>query len=120
MISLQQIAFDLSNLPDWAMPAIGGGCMVVILFVVYLLVSKKKDSDEADPWHGQPVVRSYERQIMRQNEAPLRSISARRCAHGNPIDIQITDIEAQGPAAPGMVLDRCCAGCAWPWNRPTR
>lgn len=111
MISLQQVVLDLSKLPDWAIPAIGGGCAIVLVLLCYLLFGKSKESDAAAPWHGQPMVRNYERQIFRKDEAPRGSdqrTSMRRT--GNPVDVQITDVNLKNSPRTGMVLDRSLRG----------
>lgn len=106
-----QISLDVSHWPEWAIPAIGAGCGVVILFIGYLIFGKRRDPNEAAPWHGKPMVRSYERQILRHNEPPRASdqrTTIRRT--GNPIDVQITDAEAKDPPRTGMVIDRSMRG----------
>lgn len=111
MDSLQPYLNDLSKLPDWAIPAIGGGCAIVILSLGYLIFGKKKEVREAAAWHGQPMVRRYERQIQRQNEAPRGSDQRQTLRRtGNPIDVQINDLELKGPVRGGMVVDRSMRG----------
>jgi hypothetical protein len=111
MESLQPYLNDLSKLPDWAIPAIGGGCAILILSLGYLIFGKKKDVREAASWHGQPTVRRYERQITRQNEAPRGSDQRQGLRRtGNPIDVQINDLELKGPVRTGMVVDRSLRG----------
>src|SRR5262249_33373115 len=102
---------ETSPLPDWAIPAIGGGCALVVLFISYLVFGRR--SEDAPPtWNdGRPVLRNYERQIQRANEAPRGSdqrSSSRRT--GNPVDVQITDAEAKAPPTSAIVIDRSMRG----------
>jgi hypothetical protein len=111
-VSSLQLPVEISQLPDWAIPAIGGGFAVVVLTLGYLIFGRRQPPERPPSWHdGRPTLRTYERQIQRNNEAPRGSdqrSSLRRT--GNPVDVQITDAEAKEPATSALVIDRSLRG----------
>jgi hypothetical protein len=122
MSSSLQLPIELSQLPVWALPAIGGGCAVFILFLGYLLFGRRQPTERPPSWQdGKPLVRNYERSIQRANEAPRgadQRSSMRRT--GNPIDVQITDSENKTPPISAIVIDRSLRGLCLAVEFPER
>lgn len=106
-----QLPLDVAQWPQWAVPAIGGGCAVVVLLLGYLLFGKTRSPFHAGPWQGEPMVPSYDRPRTRLQD-PRRTSDKRTALRrtGNPVDVQITDPEARRPPRSGMVVDRSLGG----------
>jgi hypothetical protein len=118
-MDLSHLSFDLGQLPPWAIPAIGVGCTLLVLAIGLLLVGGKSAKPQPASWYPQPIVRSpaQETQLVARPTGQRRT-TVRRA--GNPIDVQVTDADAQQPPVPAIVLDRSLTGIRLAVSSPHR
>ena len=116
-----QLPIDVSQWPDWAIPAIGAACAVLVLTFGYLIFLRKPRLPATpDPLPGLKLRRpAVQTMYSPTGQGGIRQRRTALRRKGNPIDVQIAADAKEAPSS-AMVIDRSDRGLCLAVNYPHR